>query len=282
MNDEEGMTLHFKAKEPIEGYQVIASPENSPLKWLTFGTLNLFSKTNIYEGKLADEEAVLTLLSGTGTIEIRENSGQTIHYSLGPRTDPFTERATMIYLPPQSTFQVTGLSPVFKSTLHKVPAEKQGHPLLIQPKDVTPVPTGRDNWQRDICLCTAMDLPIQRLSMGETISQPGNWSSYPPHKHDEEKLPMEFALEEIYYFLLNPKQGFGMMRVYDPPEWKDRLDETFVLQDGDTVVIPHGYHPVVVAPGYQIYYLFSLAGRERHHGTWSDDPDHQWVKNKLK
>jgi 5-deoxy-glucuronate isomerase len=66
--------------------------------------------------------------------------------------------------------------------------------------------------------------------------------------------------------------------VYDPPKRKDGLDEAFVIQDGDTIIIPHGYHPVVAAPGYQLYYLFALAGRERHHGTWSDDPAHQWVR----
>jgi 5-deoxy-glucuronate isomerase len=124
-----------------------------------------------------------------------------------------------------------------------------------------------------------MDLPIQRLVMGETINPPGNWSSYPPHKHDEEFPPEEAVFEEVYHFLLKPEQGFGFIRLYDPPRRKDRMDEVFVIQNGDTVVIPHGYHPVTVAPGYQIFYLFSLAGEKRQYGAWRDDPNHHWVRS---
>lgn len=272
------MILHFKAQEPVEGYRVIASPENSPLKFQTFGTLDLFGKAKKYEGKLSSEEAVLTVLFGGASIDIQEQSGVAIRYNLGPRKDPFAERTTMVYLPPNAKFSVTALTPVFKSTLHRVPVKKKGHSLLIQPGNVFPTSTGAGNWRRDVCLCTAMDLPIQRLIMGETINPPGNWSSYPPHKHDEEKPPFEAPYEEVYHFLLKPQQGFGFIRLYDPKDRKDRLDEAFVIQNGDTMVLPHGYHPLTVAPGYQLYYLFALVGEKREYGAWSDDPAHQWVR----
>jgi 5-deoxy-glucuronate isomerase len=184
----------------------------------------------------------------------------------------------MVYLPARSKFQVTSLTPVFNATLHRVPAKPGGHVLLIQPDQVTPVSTGASNWRRDVCLCTGMDLPIQRLIMGETINPPGNWSSYPPHKHDEEKPPYEAPYEEVYHFLLKPQQGFGFIRLYDPTGRKDRLDEAFVIEHGDTMVLPHGYHPLVVAPGYQLYYLFALVGDKREYGAWSDDPAHSWVR----
>jgi len=125
---------------------------------------------------------------------------------------------------------------------------------------------------------TAIDLPIQRFMMGETINPPGNWSSYPPHKHDEKKPPFEAIYEEVYHFLVKPQQGFGFIRVYDPITRQDRIDEAFVLQNGDTMVLPHGYHPLGVAPGYQLYYQFALVGDVREYGAWSDDPDHQWLR----
>jgi 5-deoxy-glucuronate isomerase len=249
------------------------------LCWQTFGTLTLFEKGDSYEGQLEKEEAILTLLFGQAEVEIHEESGLEVRYSMGPRKDPFVERTTMVYLPPRAKFQIVAISPVFKSTLHKVPVKNEGHALLIQPGQVTPVSTGTGNWRRDVSLCTAMDLPIQRLVMGETINPPGNWSSYPPHKHDEEFPPEEAVFEEVYHFLLKPEQGFGFIRLYDPPRRKDRMDEVFVIQNGDTVVIPHGYHPVTVAPGYQIFYLFSLAGEKRQYGAWRDDPNHHWVRS---
>ena len=193
--------------------------------------------------------------------------------------DPATGATSMVYLPPRASFRVISKEGRLELAFHKTPAHGKGYALLIRPEDISPVPTGKDNWRRDVSLGTTLDLPIQRLVLGETVSAPGNWSSYPPHKHDQKNLPTEYPLEEIYHFRVNPDQGFGMMRVYDPPKRKDGLDEAFVIQDGDTIVIPHGYHPVVAAPGYQIYYLFALAGKERHHGTWSDDPAHQWVRN---
>ena len=272
------MQLHFTSLPLGEGYREIASPKNSPLKYMTFGLINLNGETREFRGHLNQEEAVLTLIQGEGMVEIKEETGTKLQFPLGPRKNLFTEKASMVYLPPRASFRVISKEGRLELAFHKTPAHGKGYALLICPNDISPVPTGKDNWRRDVSLGTTLDLPIQRLVLGETVSAPGNWSSYPPHKHDQKNLPTEYPLEEIYHFRVNPDQGFGMMRVYDPPKRKDRLDEAFVIQDGDTIIIPHGYHPVVAAPGYQLYYLFALAGRERHHGTWSDDPAHQWVR----
>jgi 5-deoxy-glucuronate isomerase len=272
------MNLHFKARELEDGYTMVASPQNSPLRWQTFGLLALRGQGKRYDGRLENEEAVLTLLSGQGVVEIQERSGRTDRYDIGPREDPFVDRATVVYLPPGTAYQVTSVSPEFKATLHCAPASQEGNAFLIHPNSLTPVSTGIGNWRRDVCLCTPIDQPIQRFILGETINPPGNWSSYPPHKHDEDKPPFEAPYEEIYHFMVKPRQGFGFIRVYDPPERPDRMDEAFVIEDGDTVVLPKGYHPLAVAPGYQLYYLFALVGDKRVYGAWSDDPDHQWVR----
>jgi 5-deoxy-glucuronate isomerase len=112
------------------------------------------------------------------------------------------------------------------------------------------------------------------LIVGETFNRSGQWSSYPPHKHEQDVPGIESRQEELYFFRLNPEQGFGFMRVYTD----DRsIDQPMVLEQNDLVVIPKGYHPVCAAPGYNLYYLWMLAGPTRTL-TMRDDPEHAWVK----
>ena len=114
-----------------------------------------------------------------------------------------------------------------------------------------------------------------RLIAFEVFTPGGNWSSYPPHKHDTENPPVEARLEELYYYRFAKPQGFAFARVYTP----DRsLDEAMTPMDGDLVVVPEGYHPVGVPAGYDCYYLNVMAGPNR---AWhfTIDPDHAWLMN---
>jgi 5-deoxy-glucuronate isomerase len=123
-----------------------------------------------------------------------------------------------------------------------------------------------------------------RLCAVEVLTPEGNWSSYPPHKHDE-FTPDEVALEEIYYFeiakvTLGEREigsGFGLHRLYSPD---GEIDLTESVGHGDVVLIPRGYHgPSVAAPGYDMYYLNVLAGPgEQRSMAFSDDPAHHWVR----
>ena len=108
--------------------------------------------------------------------------------------------------------------------------------------------------------------------LGETINPPGNWSSYPPHKHDRHAPPEEVALEEVYYYRFKPEGGFGVQLIYD-----DHDERAQVVRDGDVVAIPSGYHPVVAAPGYSLYYLWVMAGEGRELAPFFD-PRHVWVQ----
>jgi 5-deoxy-glucuronate isomerase len=114
-----------------------------------------------------------------------------------------------------------------------------------------------------------------RLIAFEVFTPGGNWSSYPPHKHDTEDPPREARLEEIYFYRFARPQGFALQRVYTP----DRsLDEVMAPGDGDVVLVPAGYHPVGAPAGYDCYYLNVMAGPNR---AWhfSVDPDHAWLMN---
>ena len=103
----------------------------------------------------------------------------------------------------------------------------------------------------------------------------GNWSSYPPHKHDTEDPPREAQLEELYFYRFARPQGFALQRVYTA----DRtLDEVVLARDLDVVLVPRGYHMVGAPAGYDCYYLNVMAGPNR---AWhfTVDPDHAWLMN---
>lgn len=108
----------------------------------------------------------------------------------------------------------------------------------------------------------------------EVITPTANSSSYPPHKHDRTAAD-ETCLEETYYHRLDPPQGFVFQRVYT--DERD-LDESHSVEDHDVMVVPRGYHPVVVPWGYKSYYLNVMAGPER---AWKfhNDPAHEWILN---
>lgn len=112
-----------------------------------------------------------------------------------------------------------------------------------------------------------------RLILVEVVTPGGNWSSYPPHKHDTDDPPRECLLEELYYYRFGHPQGFAFQRIYTA----DRsLDEAITPMDGDAVLVPRGYHPVGAPAGYDCYYLNVMAGPIRE-WRFSLDPDHAWL-----
>ena len=148
-------------------------------------------------------------------------------------------------------------------------------PALIQPSDVRVEIRGGANATRQINHIITPEFPSQRLLIVEVYTPSGNWSSYPPHKHDVHNPPGEVDLEELYYYRIDRPEGYAIQRVYT----RDRqLDETLTVRDGDLVLIPEGYHPVVAAHGYNVYYLNLLAG-SAHSMAASDDPDYGWVRD---
>ncbi|ELH0986425.1 5-deoxy-glucuronate isomerase [Staphylococcus pseudintermedius] len=113
----------------------------------------------------------------------------------------------------------------------------------------------------------------ENLLVVEVYTNQGNWSSYPPHKHDVDNLPNESLLEEVYYHEINPQQGFVFQRVYTD----DRsIDETMTVENRDVVVVPKGYHPVGVPDGYDSYYLNVMAGPKK---IWkfNNAKEHEWI-----
>jgi 5-deoxy-glucuronate isomerase len=146
-------------------------------------------------------------------------------------------------------------------------------PLLVRPEDVVVEVRGYGNMERRIHPILMEDRPAERLQVVEVITPNGHWSSYPLHKHDQDDRPRESYLEETYYHRIRPEQGFAVQKVYDEER---SLDETLTIRDGDTVLVPRGYHAVSAPPGYDLYYLNVMAGPVRE---WKvrNDPEHEWL-----
>lgn len=273
------MKMHlFKSVKVNRGYVPIVSPANSELKHIEFGLLALPETGDRFVGETRGCEAVLTIFGGKCNIAA-ECPAQTASYeTVGNRADVFSGKPTMLYLPRNARYEVVAEKPMFEAGISKAPCEHDYKPVLVKPEETIEKSVGASNWQRKVYTSIGDNVEAERLLVGETLNPPGNWSSSPPHKHDVKALN-EAPLEEVYFFKVKPSQGFGIQRIYTSPDDDEPLDEAYVVENNDTVVIPRGYHPVVAAPGYSLYYLWILAGEERRYGAWSDDPRHSWIKN---
>jgi len=158
------------------------------------------------------------------------------------------------------------------------PAEKKFPARLITPAQVKVDTRGGGNATRQICNILGPDDPADRLIIVEVYTPAGNWSSFPPHKHDVHAPPSEVDLEEIYYYRIERPEGYAIQRVYS---YDGERDATLTVRDGELVLIPDGYHPVVAAHGYNIYYLNALSGSARSLAA-SLDPNYSWVTNTWK
>ena len=145
---------------------------------------------------------------------------------------------------------------------------------VIEPRDVEIEIRGGGNATRQINHIVKPDFPADRILIVEVYTPSGNWSSYPPHKHDIHNPPAEVDLDEIYFYKFSSPEGFAIQRAYGRHGGRD---ETLTVRDNEAVLIPDGYHPVVAAHGYDCYYLNVLAGSARSMAA-SDDPDYAWVR----
>ena len=147
---------------------------------------------------------------------------------------------------------------------------------IIPPEEVGFEERGKGTNRRLVYNILPDTASAESLLVVEVVTPGGNWSSYPPHKHDRDALPEESFLEETYYHRLNPPQGFAFQRVYTD----DRsIDETMAVEDGDCVMVPRGYHPVGAPHGYDLYYLNVMAGPNRR-WVFKNDPAHEWIVKK--
>ncbi len=217
-----------------------------------------------------DELAVLPLAGGC-TVEC---DGEV--FRLRGRDSVFERVTDFAYVPRDAELRITSAAGGDVA----LPAARARRRLdaAYGPAEGVPVETrGAGNCTRQITnFLSPESFPADRLCAVEVLTPSGNWSSYPPHKHDEES-DCEAILEEIYLFRVDGRHGFGAHRTYDLEQgW----DVTVTVRSDDVFLVPRGYHgPSMAAPGYDLWYLNVLAGPgEGRSMAFCDDPAHHWIR----
>jgi 5-deoxy-glucuronate isomerase len=191
----------------------------------------------------------------------------------GGRANVFEGPGFTVYAPPGTALRITARTAA-QLAIATVPLG-DGTPAearIIGPAHQRIAEVGKANWSRTVRTILGPEHAAGRMLLGETINPPGNWSSFPAHKHDREAPPEEVRLQEVYLFKVHPAGGFGVQVRYE-----EGLEEAFVVHDEEVALIPTGYHPVVAAPGYLLYYLWIMAGDGRRMIPYFD-PAHAWVQ----
>ncbi len=284
------------------GYALEVTPATAGWGYASLRVLELAAGDG-HELGTGDEEMVLLPLSGSCRVSC---DGEV--YELAGRDSVFSAVSDCAYLPRDATVAI-GSPGGGRFALAGARCERRLAPRY-RPASAVPVELrGAGSCSRQVNnFCAADSFEADRLIAVEVLTPAGNWSSYPPHKHDQDRPGVESALEEIYYFEVAPGHagprgatgsggapgphgaagpgggagagsGFGLHRVYGTVDRP--IDVLAEVRTGDAVLVPHGWHgPSVAAPGYHLYYLNVMAGPGAGRAWLTcDDPAHAWVRS---
>ena len=299
------MNLRIPLK-PVQGYNKIFDVGEYKMRLTKFGLLKL-AKGTTYEDDTAETEVALVLIGGnfraegcafrgnapTGGSSSANCAGGEFSFSVTDgRKSPFTGKPHCLYLPRHTKYVITALSDVELAYNGSPATRDTAKPTLIRPEDTRHIALGKDNWTRTSEIILDEKFDSEHFYIGEGMIPSGNWSGYPSHRHDVNNPPNELDMEETYFYLFDkvgagagePNEGFGFQSVYTPAGTKaakfgERLNEAYRVENYDTVAIAEGYHPLAGAPGYNMYYLWTMAGDQGRGLISSMDPAHAWVKN---
>jgi 5-deoxy-glucuronate isomerase len=254
---------------------VVVTPENAGWDYSGLRILHL-APGETFDLATTGHETLVVPLSGGATVATRD-----AEFTLTGRPNVFSGPSDFVYLPIHTTARITSTAggrfalPSARATSH-LPAR------YGRAEDVAVELRGAGRASRQVHnFCTPETFEADKLMAVEVITPGGNWSSYPPHKHDEHTED-EQQLEEIYYFEISghdATEGIGYQRVYTSGEGRE-IDVLAEVRTGDVVLIPYGYHgPSMAAPDYHMYYLNVMAGPGGER-VWlfNDDPAHAWVR----
>jgi 5-deoxy-glucuronate isomerase len=258
-----GEPVRHVASGPGSGVRLEITPERVGWKYLSFKVAALEPGRTL-EGDTGSNEVAVIPLTGTARFEF---AGQTHIVS---RRDVFSEMPHLAYLPPRTAYAITAVE-AFELAMGGAPAEGRYPARLFSPGEMPSFVRGGANVSRGVTCTFDSSFPAERLIAYEILTPSGNWSSWPPHRHDG-RYGSTYH-EETYYFRLTPRDGFAIERIYA----RDTdLDVSIRALDGDLVLVHEGYHTVATAPGTNAYYLNFLAGDVRPVSQYID-PAYAWV-----
>lgn len=230
----------------------------------------------------------LALVVLAGTVDVDSSRGR--WEGLGRRANVFTGLPFALYLSRNTALTVKAVSDA-EFAVAWVEADQDFAPRLVTPAQVDVEIRGGDNATRQINRMLPPGFPCQRLVVVEVYTPGGNWSSYPPHKHDVHRVAPDGTLaqadlDEIYYYKIDRPEGYALQRIYTDAESPLEaagypIDAVVTARNDDVVLIPEGYHPVSSPVGYTTYYLNVLAGSAQSLAA-QDDPRFAWVKDSYR
>ena len=220
-----------------------------------------------------EDELIVLPLSGACTVRVDGEA-----FELAGREDVFRGVTDFAYAPRDATLEIESAAGGRFALPSARAAERL--PARYVAADAVPIElrgAGQASRQGNN-FCSPEAFAADRLIAVEVLTPGGNWSSYPPHKHDEEVPGVETPLEEIYYYEV-ADGGFGFQRVYGSGPGRE-IEVCEEVRSGDAIVMPHGYHgPSMAAPGYDLYYLNVMAGPGERAWRFTDDPAHAWIRD---
>lgn len=252
---------------------VRVTPQTTGWEYVHFAARRL-SRGQVWQHETGEHELALVVLGGV--CHVRSSRGEWTR--VGRRPDVFSGMPYSLYLPRRTAFQVEAASADLDLAYGWCPSPEDHPPQLVLPQQVAVEIRGGGNATRQINHIIPPGFDCFRLVVVEVYTPPGNWSSYPPHKHDrhredEQGNLLEADLEEVYFYKFDRPEGYAYQRVYT----SGGLDELVLARPDHLVLVPEGYHPVVSAHGYTTYYLNVLAGSAQSLAN-VDDPAYAWVK----
>jgi 5-deoxy-glucuronate isomerase len=268
----------LRVRPAADGVSLAIDPARAGWRYLSFRALALGAGERLDLGGPGIETAVVVLAGGA--LKLVGQSGPDLQ--LDGRSTVFAGKPWAAYLPPDARAQATA-NPTHAEhvllAIAEAPASGRdgvaSAPVLISPEDVEVEVRGAGNATRRIHHIIKPEFPADRLEVVEVYTPAGNWSSWPPHKHDVDDMPNEAVLEEIYYYQQRRREGWGVQRLYR--RQGDLRDGLWTVRHGEVVLVTDGYHPFVAAHGYDAYYLNALAG-DRRTMACTDDPDLAWTR----
>jgi 5-deoxy-glucuronate isomerase len=237
------------------------TPETAGWRYLSFGV-----RGGGFRSETGDCEIAIVPLGGRCVVEAEGEA-----WELGRRESVFAGMPWALYLPRGTAYSVEAEDEV---AICGARCDVRREPVLVTPDNVEVEVRGAGNATRQINHIVKPEFPAERLLVVEVFTPSGNWSSFPPHKHDEDNPPGEVVLEETYYFRTPAPEAFAVQRLYSR---RHGLDVTETVRDGDLMLVPYGYHTTAAAHGYDLYYLNALAGDRRSMAA-ADDPDLHWTR----
>ena len=260
-----------KAYKSANGYTPICKIGECSLKRLEFGIIELDAGQSL-KFNTEDKETAFIMLEGHCNVCVNGETWENV----GNRSTVFeNRRAESFYMPIEQELEISAIDHI-KIAVCATPIKEKTEPQLLKADRVPLKLLGEQPFQRETSFLIDGTTNAKILTIGEAYCTEGNWAGFPPHKHDEDNMPKECIAEEIYYFLFEPKQGFGIQCLYTSD---GEVDEAYRVKNDELVEFPYGYHTTVSTPGYKSYFLWLMAGD--HQGfNRSSDPEHEWIEKR--